>query len=134
MVAGAEQPLGNPLTTRVPEPAGTSVIEYAPLVPVVPTNVAPLALSVAVTVIPAPITSVLLESTVPLMVPVAEPPLPLPAFLGPVIQLVPIDTAPPASTMHMVTRNLIRVALVWLSIQSSRYKGRFLKSVPMHQG
>ena len=44
------------------------------------------------------------------MVPVDPPAAVLP--FGAVIQLVPIKTAPPANTMHIVTTNLRRIALL----------------------
>src|SRR5580692_4041607 len=103
------QPLGKLLRRSEPAPDGTSEIEYVPLAAVVPTNVAPVALSVAVTVMPAPIGAPSpRESTAPLMVPVPEPLFPDPFFLGAVMQLVPIDTAPPASTMHSVITSFRR--------------------------
>ena len=110
------QELGKVVTVTVPAPSAIPEIRYVPSDPVVPVYVAPVAVTVAVTM--APERGAELESTVPWM---------LPAF-GPVaglMQLVPIDTAPPASTIPMVTTNLRRVDLLVLSIQSSQCKGSF---------
>jgi hypothetical protein len=101
-VAAAHE-LGAVVTVTVPAPSAIAEIRYVPSAPVVPVYVAPELVMVAVTT--APPTGAELVSTVPVILPTFGP-------VAGLMQLVPIDTAPPASSMHMVTTNLSRVVLL----------------------